>query len=150
LLMEQKYPRLLDPAAGWDGRTLIFELIHPEARVITHYGEREDLVLIAAFDHTRFAYVRHTELLAFAADHGLTPVDVLTPRGSTLHEQLDDLLATLAGSDQEGFVVNLERSDGVIYRVKVKTPDYLRLLRLMTDCTYPNLVKVLDANPQWK
>jgi hypothetical protein len=35
----------------------------------------------------------------------------------------------------------------VIYRVKVKSPEYLQLMRLMAFCTYERTVDLLDANP---
>ncbi len=35
----------------------------------------------------------------------------------------------------------------MIYRVKVKSPDYLRLMRALAECTYDNLVALLAENP---
>ena len=148
-LAERDLPRLLDDPAVLDGRTLIFELIHPEARNITNYGDRTDLVLLAAFDHARFAYWAYPELAEFAAAHGLPVVDALAPAGATFGEQVEAVLAALAGTDQEGAVVNFERGGEVIYRVKVKTPDYLRLLRLMAECTYDHTAELVDAHPEW-
>ncbi len=37
----------------------------------------------------------------------------------------------------------------MIYRVKVKTPDYLRMLRLMIECTYTGTAEMVDAHPEW-
>src|SRR5689334_11947908 len=55
-LAARRYPRLLEDEALLDGRTLVFELIHPQAQQVTNYGDREDLVLLACFDLRRFAY----------------------------------------------------------------------------------------------
>src|SRR5262249_17019312 len=52
-LMQDRYPRVLANEALLEGRTLLFEFIHPQARKVTNYGERADVVLIAAFDHAR-------------------------------------------------------------------------------------------------
>ena len=142
-------PRLLDDPAALDGRTLVFELIHPAARNITNYGDRTALILLAAFDHGRFAYLPYPELAEIAARYGFPVVDALSPAGATFGEQIDALLAALAGTDQEGAVVNFERAGEVIYRVKVKTPDYLRLLRLMAECTYDRTAALVDAHPEW-
>ncbi len=145
-----RYPRLFDDDALPEGRTLIFELIHPLAKKITDYGERADLILLACFDVGRLAYARYSEVLDLAARLRLVAVDAYSPRGATLSEQIDDLLQSLAGSDQEGSVLQFENRAEAIYRVKVKSPDYLRLLRAMTDCTYENLVAILDNNPDLK
>jgi hypothetical protein len=147
-LAEERYPRLLSEPGLLEGRTLVFELIHPQARVVTSYGERADLILLAAFDRARFAYLGHPQVAELAAAGGLTVVDALSPAGATLAEQVQALLASLAGTDEEGAVVCFERGEEVIYRVKVKSPDYLRLMRLMTSCTYEATVAMLDANPQ--
>src|SRR5262249_31357418 len=42
---------ILDDPAVLDNRTLLFELIHPEARKVTNYGARADMTLLACFDH---------------------------------------------------------------------------------------------------
>jgi hypothetical protein len=144
----ERYPCLLDERGPAAGRTLVFELIHPRARKVTDYGDRADLVLLACFDPGRFAYAPYEEVAALAAANGLTVVDALAPTGTTVAEQIDSLLAALAGTDQEGSVLQLERGGEVVYRVKVKSPDYLRLMRLMADCTYDKTVALLEAQPQ--
>jgi hypothetical protein len=146
-LAARRYPRLLEDGALLDGRTLVFELIHPQAQQVTNYGDREDLVLLACFDHRDFAYRAYEEVAALARAHGLTAVDALAPRGETLAGQIDDLLAALAGTDQEGSVLNFERGGAVVYRVKVKSPDYLRLMRQLSECTYERTAALLDAHP---
>jgi hypothetical protein len=146
-LAAQRYPRLLDDAELLAGRTLVFELIHPAAQKVTNYGDRTDLVLLAALDTRRLAYLPYPQVAALAEAHGLCVVDALTPAGATLPQQIEGLLAALAGTDQEGSVLQFERPDEVVYRVKVKSPDYLRLMRAMAECTYDRLVALVDANP---
>jgi hypothetical protein len=141
-------PAVLDDAALLEGRTLIFELIHPEARIVTNYGDRADLTLLACFDHRRYCYLGYDELQALAQAHGLPVVEALSPAGAGLAEQIDSLLASLAGTDEEGSVVCFERHGEVIYRVKVKSPEYLQLMRLMAFCTYERTVELLDAHPE--
>jgi hypothetical protein len=149
-LARRRYAALLDAAELLEGRTLILEFIHPETRIITDYGPRESLVLLAAFDHARYRYLPHDELAALGAAHGLETVEVLTPAGETLDHQIADLLRGLAGTDREGTVLNFERAGAVIYRVKIKSPDYLRLLRAMTLCTYDRTVQLVDGHPEWR
>jgi hypothetical protein len=140
-------PRLLENDGPLRERTLVFELIHPQAPKVTDYGGRADLVLLACFDWRRFAYLPYPELTALAEAFGLTVVDALQPAGATVAEQIDGLLQSLAGTDEEGSVLSVETGTGVVYRVKVKSPDYLRLMRLMADCTYAATVAMLEANP---
>ncbi len=147
-LARQGCPAVLDEPALLEGRTLIFELIHPQARKITNYGGRADLTLIACFDHRRFAYLDADALAGLARAHALPVVDALAPAGNNLEEQIDALLASLAGTDEEGSVVCFERHGEVVYRVKVKSPDYLQLMRLMAFCTYERTVELLDAHPE--
>ncbi len=143
----ERYPRLLDDAESLDGRTLIFELIHPLAKKVTDYSERSDLILLGCFNLRRHSYATFPEVAALAEAHGLTVVDTLSPAGATLPEQIENLLAALAGTDQEGYVLQFENAQEVIYRVKVKSPDYLRLMRAMAECAYENLVALMDDNP---
>lgn len=149
-LAAERYPHLLDNAHWLDGRTLIFELIHPLAKKVTDYAERSDLILLSCFNTRSLSYAPYPEAVALAAEHSLAVVDSLSPRGATLAEQIDDLLASLAGTDQEGCVLQFENAREVIYRVKVKSPDYLRLMRALAECTYENLVVFMDENPNLK
>jgi hypothetical protein len=146
-LAAEHYPRLFDDGELLDGRTLIFELIHPLAKKVTDYGQRSDLILLGCLNVQRLSYAPYSEVAAIAEEHGLTVVDGLSPQGGALAEQLENLLAALAGTDQEGSVLQFENAQEVIYRVKVKSPDYLRLMRAMAECTYENLVALMDDNP---
>jgi putative RNA ligase len=146
-LAQERYPRLLEDPALFEGRTLLFELIHPQARKVTNYGELADLVFLACFDRQRFTYLGVEDLAHVAAAGGLRLVDTLSPAGEGLAEQIDALLAALAGTDEEGSVLCFERAGEVIYRVKVKSPEYLQLMRLMAFCTYERTVELIDSRP---
>ena len=56
---ERLYPVLCEARPEFAHFTLVFEFLHPETRVITNYGERHDLVLLAAFDRRDWRYVTH-------------------------------------------------------------------------------------------
>src|SRR5262245_35741869 len=79
-----RYPRVLDDSGLLEGKTLLFELIHPAARQVTNYGERADLIFLACFDHARRAYLDHDAVRQLAEAHGLTVVEMLTPLGGDL------------------------------------------------------------------
>src|SRR5579883_2687006 len=106
----ERYPSLLDAPELLHGRTLIFELIHPLAKKVTNYGERSDLVLLSCFDVRRLSYATFQEVAAIAESLGLTVVDALSPGGATLAEQIEELLAALSGTDQEGYVLQFENA----------------------------------------
>ena len=139
------HPPLLEDASILEGRTLVFEMIHHAARKVTDYGDRADLTLIACFDHRRFLYVTYDELCRIAASADLVVVEALAFAGD-LAAQIDALLASLAGTDQEGAVLCFERGDEVIYRVKIKSPEYLQLMRLLAFCTYERTLELIDQS----
>ena len=148
-LAQAKYPALCEARPEFENLTLVFEFLHPETRVITNYGEREDLVLLACFDRADFRYRTFAEVKELAAAHGFAHVDEFTPAGDTLGAQIESLLASIAGTDQEGTVITIEHGHRVVYRVKVKGPDYLRVLKLVVTCTYARTVELMDAHPDW-
>lgn len=148
-LARQKYPALCEARPEFENVTLVFEFIHPETRVITDYGAREDLVLHACFDRADVRYRPYAELKALAHAHGLAHVEEFTPAGDGLGAQIESLLASIAGTDQEGTVITIEHGHRVVYRVKVKGPDYLRVLKLVVTCTYDRTVEMLDQHPEW-
>jgi hypothetical protein len=145
-----RYPALVEPRPEFENLTLVFEFLHPETRVITNYGEREDLVLLACFDRADYRYRTFTEVKELAAIHALAHVDEFAPPGNTLGEQIETLLTSIAGTDQEGTVITIEHGHRVAYRVKVKSPDYLRVLKLVVTCTYQRVVEMIDAHPEWR
>jgi hypothetical protein len=149
-LAEARYPELCEPRPEFEGLTLVFEFIHPETRIITNYGERQDLILLACFDRREWRYRTFTEVRELANAHSLTAVEELNPPGDSLGQQIDSLLTAIAGTDQEGAVIAIEHGHRVVYRVKVKSPDYLRVLKLVVTCTYSKTVEMIDAHPEWK
>lgn len=147
-LLRRRYPRLLDDPTLIRGKTLLFEIIHPQARVVTDYGAREDLVFLACFDRDAVRYLPHAELEALADALGLTLVESVSPASNDLSEQVASLMASLAGTDNEGFVLAFETDTQVVYRVKAKSPDYLALMRILAYCTYARTVEFLDSRPE--
>ena len=80
-IAREKYPALVEPRPELEGVTLVFEFLHPETRVITNYGAREDLVLLACFDRGDHRYRTFAELKELAADSGGRVEVVLEPMG---------------------------------------------------------------------
>ncbi len=146
-MARELYPQLLQTPSEWDGLSFVFEFIHPETRVITDYGGMRDLVLIAVFDTREFRYYPYPEMERFADRWSLRVVQPMPTVGKTLTEQIDSLLGLIAGTDHEGGVLVFEDPHRVVYRAKVKGPDYLRLLKLAVRCNYSSTVEMLEAQP---
>ncbi|MET9572863.1 AAA family ATPase [Streptomyces virginiae] len=123
-----------DTAALQPGTTYLAEILYPQNRIVVDYGDRRDLVLLAAFgpDGTEVP-------LAEAAAHwdGIGSVVTVWPA-----MPLDELLAltesnTLPGGacangmDAEGFVLRF--ASGV--RAKAKLSEYVRLHKVLTGVT---------------
>ncbi len=107
LLRERQIARI-------EGVTPLFEIVYPSNRIVVDYGDRRELVMLAAIDN---ATGRDAPLPTYdgprAETHGMVP------------------LAELAGRERpnaEGFVVSFESG----YRVKVKFAEYLRLHKIVT------------------
>ncbi len=153
LLLQRCAPQALDPRRH-QGLTLLWELIHPASRVVTDYGDREEIVLTGAID-ARSApprYLPRAELEQLAADLQAPITPLLDLHGDTLDARLHALQDLLAGTDREGAVLTFEGQDdfhrpAVLHRVKVKGADYIRTLRQLAFCTWDRARTLLDAHP---
>ena len=105
------------------GQTWCFELIAPWNRIVVNYGDRTDLVLLAALDN---------------ADGSDLPLPVWSWDGPVVRtfdfgavSQIVERLAALT-ADEEGYVIRFRRSG---LRMKAKGDEYVRLHKLVTGCT---------------
>ncbi|MFF9912496.1 RNA ligase [Streptomyces sp. NPDC013457] len=123
-----------DTGALTPGVTYLAEILYPQNRIVVDYGDRRDLVLLAAFG----ADGTEVPLAEAAADW--------TAIGSVVRTwpamPLDELIAlteantlpggqTATGTDAEGFV--LRYASGV--RAKAKLSEYVRLHKVLTGVT---------------
>ncbi|WP_407835702.1 RNA ligase [Streptomyces sp. DSM 116496] len=123
-----------DTSALVPGTTYLAEIVYPQNRIVVDYGDRRDLVLLAAYGADG-AEVPLTE----AAGHwqGIGSVVTVWPA-----MPLDELLAltgsstlpggvAATGTDAEGFVLRF--ASGV--RAKAKIAEYVRLHKVLTGAT---------------
>ncbi|MFH7598280.1 RNA ligase [Streptomyces racemochromogenes] len=123
-----------DTGALVPGTTYLAEILYPQNRIVVDYGDRRDLVLLAAFDRAGAEVP-----LAEAAVHwkGIGSVVKAWPA-----LPLPELLAlaesntlpgggSVTGMDAEGFVLRF--ASGV--RAKAKLAEYVRLHKLLTGVT---------------
>ena len=101
--------------------TLLFEIIHPQNRIVVDYGKRAELVLLAAVHTATGEELPYSEL----ADFGFPVVKRFD--GLTDFEAIKSIQTPNA----EGFVIRFAGG----YRVKVKFEEYKRLHRLLTGVT---------------
>lgn len=96
------------------GLSYIFELIHPENRIVLDYGDRRDLTLLAVVE----------------TDTG-NERDIYANRfdGFKRVQEITDVTRHMAG-----LVEGVVRKHGT-YRVKIKTEEYVRLHRIVTEFT---------------
>ncbi|MFE9561844.1 RNA ligase [Streptomyces sp. NPDC006487] len=123
-----------DTSALVPGTTYLAEILYPQNRIVVDYGDRRDLVLLAAYG------ADGTEVpLAEAAAHWEGIGSVVTvwpamPLGELLALTGSSTLpggAPATGTDAEGFVLRF--ASGV--RAKAKIAEYVRLHKVLTGVT---------------
>jgi RNA ligase len=105
--------------------TYLFEIIYPDNRIVVNYGDRAEIVLLAAI-HTETGREMAYDELAKYADFGF-PIVRCYGCETDPHS-----LASREEPNAEGFVIHWP-SPGI--RLKVKFAEYLRLHRLLTGVT---------------
>ena len=116
--------------------TLLFEIIYPENRIVVDYGDREDLVLLAARNRFNGQYLDFkSQLLPLAAQYGLNAPETYS------FDSIGDILTALKGldSNSEGWVV--EMTDGS--RWKFKGEQYLALHRMISSLSFKNTLEAM-------
>lgn len=117
----------LDPAV-----TYLAEALYPENRIVVNYGDRRDLVLLAAFQPDGSELLLADAAAAWSGigsvvrAYGIRDGLELLARMAEENTHLDGTSAT--GSDAEGWVVRF--ASGA--RAKIKHSEYTRLHRILT------------------
>jgi RNA ligase len=116
--------------------TLLFEIIYPENRIVIDYGDRKDLVLLAARNRFTGQYLDYfSDVIPMAAAFGFT-----LPRVYKFNDITEIIeLTGKMDADQEGFVV--EFSDG--QRFKFKGDRYLELHRLISGLSFKHTLEAI-------
>lgn len=116
-----------------EGLTYLFEFISPKFRIVVDYGDREDLYLLAIFDPMTGAELP-------IPDQDLLPFPVAERYD---FRSFDEILAQQNDTD-EGFVVRFQSG----FRCKVKTAEYCRLHKILTQCSSKSIWESLrDGKP---
>lgn len=118
------------------GVTLLFEIIYPENRIVLNYGQEQALYLIGSIDTDNGYESNYSDLQDIAKMFNLPVVQRV--EGKTV-EDLIPLVKTSTGI--EGWVLRFPMTN---LRVKIKTEEYLRIHRLVTNLTPARVHEVLS------
>jgi RNA ligase len=114
------------------GQTALFELIHPENRIVVDYGDYTGLVFLGGVDNETGADLgRPDEVGLDMGWHG----DIVVQRSFNLKSMLNTIQNPEAGPNREGFVVVWPRENAPWNRVKLKFALYVQLHGIYTGLT---------------
>jgi RNA ligase len=109
-----------------EGITPLFEIVYPENRIVVDYGDRRDLIFLAALDNRTGREVGFPEWIWERAEvHNEPSLTSLVGRGDRLNA--------------EGYVVTFESG----LRVKIKHAEYVRLHKLITGVNARHIWEIL-------
>lgn len=131
-----------DTSALWPGTTYLAEMIYPGNRIVVDYGQREDLVLLAAHDHDgteiplRTAAVEWTHIGSIVRTWPTLPLPELLKLAEA--NTRPDGTPT-SGISTEGYVIRY--TSGL--RAKAKLSEYVRLHKVLTGITEKDIWRML-------
>ena len=110
----------------WDKEmTLLVEIIYPENKIVSNYGDAEELVAIAGFWRDSGDEISNRTINSLAGMVGIRTAD------NHLDMSIEEAIAlqkTLP-KDREGFVVRFENG----LRVKIKGDEYMKIARILSN-----------------
>ena len=125
-----------------DGKTLVFEGLHKDLRIVIDYKERQELVLLAIIDNETGAEYSPEIIESVATELGFN-----TPLNFKL--TLEQARAASLGEgnvDEEGYVLTWYRDGVPPFRLKMKFIEYLRLHRIVTGVSPKRVWEVLSTD----
>lgn len=140
-----RFPKSLCDKRLVSEHTLMFEIIAKRFQIVVNYAEKgyaEGLYLVGVRDNATQRLWTLAEVSAFAEKHGL-PTFRSYPMSSL--EQVIVAVKELPYSD-EGFVLRFTQSDELM--VKVKSPEYLRVHRFLSNLDEKHLLEILHAGQE--
>lgn len=117
-----------------DGVTPIFEIVYPENRIVVDYGDQTFLSLLSVFNFDG------TEWSPSAVDDLAKAIGCRRPRrydyspNSGFQIPFED--------NSEGYVIRF----GNGFRVKVKSPEYVKIHSLLSELSYKNILEMVREN----
>ena len=120
-------------------KTLVFEGLHRDLRIVIDYKERQELVLLAVIDNETGEEYSPESLEHVAMELGFnTPLNYELTREQARAASLGD-----GKGDEEGYVLTWYRPNTTPFRLKMKFIEYLRLHRIVTGVSPRRVWEVL-------
>lgn len=124
-LLDEKYPEFESNIK--DGYTYIFELVHPDNRIILNYGNKKCLYLLNIREHKTYKLLPLAKVHKVAKVFGFEIPQVFD-FGSL--QYLITLAQTSSNTNKEGWVLRIGQPDGTEKMVKIKYEEYFALHRI--------------------
>ena len=107
--------------------TLLVEIVYPENKIIVNYGDKEDLILLGAFNRNSQRELDWYKVIVFSEQTGMDIV------ATEFNKDFTDLINERMKweKDIEGFVVLFSNGE----RVKVKGVEYLNVTKILKGCS---------------
>ena len=121
-ILNETYPQFVEKAK--EGYTYVFELIHPENRIVVDYFGEKNLYMLAVRDLQTHKLMRLEQIHEIANHYGFPYPDVYD------FNNLDDILSlakNLKGANKEGWVFRIGLPDGQEKMVKIKLEEYFAM-----------------------
>lgn len=115
--------------------TYCFELIHPDFQVVVNYGNKQDVVLLGAYN------TKSGQEWLNVLDHYKTLLPTVERHEAYSGSSMEALKA-LNTDNEEGFVIRFMNGD----RCKIKFADYVRLHAVMTEVSTLSIWKMKVDN----
>lgn len=122
--------------------TVLGEIVYPDNRIVVGYGGQETIIIHGIRSNETGEYWSRSKIIDFYHDEIEEGVlDIVETHPVSSIEDIVSFVNSRPGIESEGVVVTCE--DGT--RVKIKSDDYLRLHRLVTDVTPKRVWEIMCA-----
>jgi hypothetical protein len=141
-LIEERFPRLLDPSLHPE-LDIHLEFVSPSARIVVAYNEPE-MILVHAKERATHRLLSWDELGDLSEEIGVRRVGVVEGMAVRTPKELQVLLSaaeTNGSWDREGIVA---RDPATGFMVKIKGDRFRWLHRMITETRYSDVVRICD------
>ncbi len=139
ILKDDLYLQLED--LEYDSYTHMFELIHPDARIVTNYGDQKSLILIGIRKTESGKQMDPDFVQQYAAAHGLKVFEEHDSGEDAPIEDgiLEDMKEWPSDNIEEGWVIQFE--SGLL--IKIKRTEYIELVKLIQKVSFRHIINYM-------
>ena len=122
-----------------EGYTFIFELVHPDNRIIIDYKDKKMLYLLDVRDLKDYRLLTYRELKKIADKYKL---DLVNKYNNLKLEDILEIAENSEDVDREGWVVNIVKGKET-YLLKVKLSEYFKLAKIRDVINIKSIYKLM-------